>query len=191
MECVPFEIVQLVGSEIPVGDPVRQRLPSREHCGNHLRFDAAGADGGFHFPKAFLAALMVALVEDGFDLMRTGAVADVMEKREDLEMPGRLCVQPLQLRGKARAPQDSDRMLEPGVPGAWEDDVVEAKLLATAQALEERMLDNRQKVADFDRTYAWYADSFHPWKRQRTALLEESVYLASLHIHVNPPEGRI
>ncbi len=88
-------------------------------------------------------------------------MADVVEQRERLKRARTCAVDAVDSAQALRQRQDAQRVLKARVDCAWKDEVVDTQLLAFAQLLEVRMVDDRQKLPDINGRSGWNADGFH------------------------------
>lgn len=165
MECVPHEVIQFVRTEVSVRDPDSKRVVFLEHVDEVIGIELALFDGVRHELDAFDADVMVVVVEDRFDLMREGAVADIMEQGECLEQFIIVVVEILDAADSLHQRQDADGVLESGMDRAREHDVVDAQLLAFAEFLETWMVHDGQELLDIDWWCCRDADGFHDGRR--------------------------
>ena len=158
MEGVPLEIVELVGAEVSVRDPCGKRLFAFEHVLEELDIAAAVGDGRVHSFQAEQPPVVVVLFEHGFDLVGAWAVAEVVQQGEKLQRALLFRLKMLNANGLAGAGQNSQRVFKARMLRAREDQVVQAELPTVPEALEKRMVDDREILADLDWAGTWYAD---------------------------------
>ena len=83
MEGVTFKVIQFVGAEVAVADPCAERMFACQHLLEEFHRATARLDCRRHALQAEQATLVVVLRENGFNLMRAGAVPQVMEQCEE------------------------------------------------------------------------------------------------------------
>ena len=152
MEGITFEVIQFVGAEVAVADPCAERMFICQHLLEELHRATACLDCRRHALQAEQTTLVVVLRENGLDLVGTGTVPQVMEQCEEFQGTLLVGVKMLNPSGLASTGQNTEGMLETRMLSTRENQVVQAQLTTMTQALEKRMVDDWQIIADLDGT---------------------------------------
>jgi len=160
VEGVAHQVVEFVRAEVSVADPGGQGVVAGEHRGQAPEVDTNAvqlpAQG---FEQADAIGVVVA-VQDRLDLVRKRAMAEVVQKRKGLQVPGVVVIQPVDANQALRQRQGADRVLKARMHGAGKDEVVDPELAPFPQGLKGRGVNQRRQVGNVNRGSAGNADRF-------------------------------